>query len=316
MINTLTKPNYQADANKDNYGFSHGSRLVLGCSGLGGVWGAVEEEESVKVILSALENGISTLDTAPSYNRSEEFVGKALKQWNGERPFISTKIGRLFAEKADEFKLDYTRDTMLKSMENSLEKLNVDYVDVLFLHEPHMLPYDKQDDIVETLSYIKEQGMAKKIGVGGNPVDDFYPFFESGIFDVVSGFMKMDACNMSAFEKDIPYFQENNIAYYAASALHMGLLGARFDKLCEERPNNEWISNKDVDTAIEIKKIADENNMDIAELSLRYLMSVKEASRVVVGSRKIAQIESTVDCWNKGSLSEDLFNQITNCIYK
>ncbi|OHX66615.1 aldo/keto reductase [Flammeovirga pacifica] len=316
MINTLLKPTYLADVYKDHHSFSHGTRMVLGTSGLGGVWGPVDETESVDLILYALENNILSLDTAPSYNRAEEFVGKALKQWKGEKPFISTKIGRLFAEKADEFHLDYSRDAMLRSIETSLERLGVDAVDILFLHEPHMLPYDKKDDIIETLSLIKSKGYAKKIGVGGNPVPEFYPFFESGLFEVVSGFMKMDACNMSAFDTDIPYFQKNDIRYYAASALHMGLLGSRFDRLCDERPNNEWISNRDVDTAIKVKAIADENNIDLAGMSLRYLMSTIEADRIVIGARKTEQIKTTVDYWKQGGLTETVHNKITECIFK
>ncbi|PWJ37915.1 aldo/keto reductase [Sediminitomix flava] len=316
MISTIAKPTYQADVYQESKLFSHGTRLVLGTSGLGGVWGEVDEDESVGCILYALEHGILSLDTAPSYNRSQEFVGKALKQWDGEKPYISTKIGRLFAEKADDFNLDYSRDGMLRSMENSLETLGVDQVDLLFLHEPHLTPIAQKDEILETLNFIKEQGWTKKIGVGGNPTPEFYPFMESGLFEVISGFTKMDACNMSAFEKDIPLIQEKGHAYYAASALHMGLLGRRFDEYCKERPNNEWISNKDVDVAIKIKSIADELDIDLAEMALRYLMSVKEANRVVIGARKSDQIQTTVDYWRKGALSEEVFNRITDTIYQ
>ncbi|MEH0152655.1 aldo/keto reductase [Limibacter armeniacum] len=315
MISTAVKPVYKQDIYQDNDAFSHGSRLVLGTSGLGGVWGPVDEQESIDCILYALENGILSMDSAPSYSRAEAFLGKALRQWKGEKPYISTKVGRLVAEKADEYHLDYTHEGMIRSVECSLETIGVEQVDLLFLHEPHLVPFERKDEIIETLRYIKEKGWARKIGVGGNPVDEFYPFLDSGLFEVVSGFTKMDACNMSAFEKDIPYFQQKGIAYYAASALHMGLLGRRYEEYCEQRPNNEWISNRDVDVAIKVKPIADELGIDIAELGLRYVLSVKEADRVVIGARKSYQVQNTIDFWQKGALSEEIFQKITDAIY-
>jgi hypothetical protein len=65
-------------------------------------------EESVDCLLYAFENGITTLDTAPSYSKSEEYVGRALKRWRGELPFISTKVGRLQSDTAFDAKLDYS----------------------------------------------------------------------------------------------------------------------------------------------------------------------------------------------------------------
>ncbi len=94
----MITPTYIHDDFRKNGRFNGGSRLVLGTSGLGGVWGPVDEKESIKAILYALEQGVEVIDTAPSYNKAQEYLGKALQRWNGKRPFISTKIGRLQAE--------------------------------------------------------------------------------------------------------------------------------------------------------------------------------------------------------------------------
>lgn len=313
MIDTNLKPTFKKDIHAETGNFDKGTRLVYGTSGLGGVWGPVVEEESVNAILFALEKGIKTLDTAPSYNRSQEFVGKALRQWKGEKPYVSTKVGRLMGELADDYNLDYTPEGMRKSVMNSLEILGVDSIDLLFLHEPQFVPIENIEEILEALHSFKEEGLVKKLGVGGNPVESFNPYI-AGNFDVVSGFMKMDACNLSAFDHDVPFFKKNNIDYYAASALHMGLLGRRFQEHVANPPNNEWITNKDVAIAVKVNEVAEKHNIPLAELALAYVLCMEEADRVVVGPRNMAQIEDVVNFWNNGGISEEIFNEISDII--
>ena len=102
-------PTYKQDIYTGEFP-AHGSRLVFGTSGLGGVWGEVAESESIDCILYALENGITSFDTAPSYSDAELYLGKALQQWKGMKPFVSTKVGRKKADSAFDAKLDYIRE--------------------------------------------------------------------------------------------------------------------------------------------------------------------------------------------------------------
>lgn len=309
-----TKPTYiKGDYQKSSF-FSGQSRLVCGCSGLGGVWSPVEESVAVEAMMYALERGVRVFDTAPSYNMSQTYLGKALRQWKGEKPFISTKVGRLKAEKADDCIVDYTPETMRKSVHESLEVLGIDKIDLLFLHEPHLVPVEKMDEIMDCLQSFKKEGIVGMLGIGGNPIERFYPHMIKDNFDVLSGFLKMDACNLSGFEKDIPQIREENIGYYAASALHMGLLGRRLDMYNEDRPNNEWITNLDVDTAMKTNEIAKKHNIPLSRLALRYLFSMEEADRVVVGPHTQVQLADLLDAWDEGVLSEDIFNEITENI--
>ncbi|MEM6841327.1 MAG: aldo/keto reductase [Bacteroidota bacterium] len=310
----LIQPSYQPDINATSSLLDKGSRLVYGTSGLGGVWGKVDESESIDCLLYAFEHKISSLDTSPSYNRSEEFVGKALQRWKGQRPFISTKVGRLPAEKADECYVDYSAESMRSSLMRSLDRLQVEQVDLLFLHEPHLVPLDKIEEILETLKTFRAEGLTRLLGVGGNPTDDFRPYITSDNFQVVSGFLKMDACNLSAFDADIPHFQKEQVAYYAASALHMALLGTRFERYQTDPPNTEWITTQDLKAAAVVDAIAQKNQIPLSTLAQRYLFSIREADRVVMGARKISQIQSTVSDWAQGALPQDLFDEITNAI--
>ncbi|SDL01794.1 Predicted oxidoreductase [Catalinimonas alkaloidigena] len=311
---SLIAPTYQPDLNHRHPAFQKGSRLVYGTSGLGGVWGNVDPEESIACLLYAFEQGIGSVDTSPSYSRAEEFLGKALQRWRGERPFLSTKVGRLPAEKADECYVDYSPESMRRSVLTSLEKLGVDQVDLLFLHEPHLVPLDRMEEILDTLRSFQAEGYTRMLGVGGNPTDGFRPFVTQENFQVVSGFLKLDACNLSAFQQDLPHFQKHGIAYYAASALHMALLGNRFEAYVAEPPNTAWITTDDVATAQAVNAIAQQHNLPLASLAQRYLFSIKEADRIVMGARTISQIEATIRDWQAGVLPRDLFDAVTAAI--
>lgn len=140
------------------------------------------------------------------------------------------------------------------------------------------------------------------------------PFVHKENFDVVSGFLRLDACNLSAFDGEIQKYREEGIAYYAASALHFSLLGNRFETYRKEGVDGEWITRSDLENAIRVKAVADKHGMSLATLSQRYLFSIEEADRVVMGARTPAQIKATIDDWKAGKLPEEIFNEVTACI--
>lgn len=307
-------PTYIDRDYKKSHFFKNTSRLVCGCSGLGGVWRPVTEKVAVGTLLYAMENGISVFDVAPSYNRGQEFLGKALRESSRKDFFISTKVGRLKANRADHVKVDYNTDAMRKSIYESLDMMHLEHIDLLFLHEPHLAPLDKMNEIMDCLSQFKEEGVVRRLGIGGNPPEEFYPYVRNEYFEVVSGFLKMDACNLSAFSREVPHLKKEKMAYYAASGLHMGLLGRRLDQYARQRPDSEWISNEDVDIALKINELAEMHEMPLSRLAMRYLFSMEEADRVVIGPSNLAQLKDMMQAWDEGKLRKNLFDEITNII--
>ena len=310
----VATPTYKKDIYQSDFP-ARGSRLVYGTSGLGGVWGEVNPAESVECLLYAFENGITTLDTSPSYSNSELYVGKALKEWRGERPFISTKVGRLQADSAFDAKLDYSPEGMRKSLYHSLDLLGVEAVDLLFLHEPQWVPLERIDEILDTLQSFKKEGLTKMLGVGGNPSVAFMPYIKKNIFSVLSGFCRLDACTLTAFESELPYLMEQGVAYYAASALHFSLLGNRFDTYTKTPPQDtEYIGETEIQNAIKVNDIAKKHGIPLPTLAQRYLFSINEATRVVMGARNIKQIQNTIADWQQGALPKSIFDEITDIL--
>ena len=117
------------------------------------------------------------------------------------------------------------------------------------------------------------------------------------------------------FEDELAVYQEQNIAVYAASSLHFSLLGARFEHY-RQHPgeDNEYITEMDVENAVRVNEIARKYNISLPTMAQRYLFSMEEATRVVIGARKISQIHHTIDDWKQGALSEPVFEEITDAI--
>lgn len=285
------------------------SKCVLGTAGLGGVWGPVNKDESVLTILLALQNGIQALDTAPAYGNAEELVGIALKQWQGVQPCISTKVGRLKSFAADKGIYDYSSLSMEKSVLESLKILNVDAVDVLFLHDPSAI--SQQDDIeriFRQMQLFKQKGYTKKIGIGGNCPDWFQQYDYTSIFDVMMEYNRLDACCTDALTTSLPYCQSKDIEFYSASPLHMGLLGNRYQEFMASPP--AWFDKEIIDRAIHVKKIADKHQLSLPSLAHRFILSVQENFKMVIGPSNTHQLLETLADIKEGCLSNTIFKEI------
>ena len=303
-------PTYKANIYESKFP-AYGSRLVYGTSGLGGIWGKVNEPESIDCILYALENEITSFDSAPSYNNAELYLGKALKQWRGNVPFVSTKVGRLRGDTAFNAKLDYSSQGMKESVLRSLDVLGLDKVNLLFLHEPQWVPLDKIEEILETFLSFKEQGFAEMLGIGGNPSSAFMPYVNNKYFDAISTFCMMDACNLSAFNEIIPTTLKENISVYAASSLHFSLLGNRFEQYTKEDSGIAEISKIDIQNTIHVNELAKKYGLPLATLAQRYLFSIEEAARVGMGGRRCRQKQGSVSHWKAGALPKNIFDEIS-----
>ncbi|WON92713.1 aldo/keto reductase [Sphingobacterium sp. UGAL515B_05] len=283
-------------------------KVILGTAGLGGVWGKVDPEESVQTILEALSHGIGALDAAPAYGDAESIVGQALELWTGERPVISTKVGRLKSYVATEAKYDYSIAGMQRSVDESLRTLGVSTVDVLFLHEPAVLTVNNAERVVSAIEHFKEKGFAKKIGIGGNPPDWFLPFLEEGRFDILMEYNKLNACRVDALQNSIPRCQQTQTEYYAASPLNMGLLGCKFQEFSRCIP--DWLDVGTVEQARRIQAIAERNNLPLEVLALRFLLNLNVEFKLVLGAANRQQLQNSLGAINQGKLPVKIYKEI------
>src|SRR6185437_9898930 len=284
------------------------SLCVLGTAGLGGVWGKIDPEESIKTILIALKNGVTCIDSAPAYGDAESFVGIALSQWEGEKPLISTKVGRLKSYSATEGLYDYSNYGMEKSVENSLKTLDIPVIDILFLHDPGAIHERDAERILEKLVQFKKGGYSKKIGLGGNSPDWFKKYITGDLFDVVMEYNRLNVCWTDPLYSTLSDCKSKGIDFYAASPLYMGLLGNRFEEYIASPP--EWLQTSSIKRAEQVKMIADRYQIRLASIAHRFLLSVPENLKIVIGPKDSNQLQQAVIDFREGPLPKNIMEEI------
>lgn len=165
-------------------------RHGLGGASLGNLYRAVDDDEAAALVAAAWNNGVRYFDTAPHYGAglSEERLGRALAGRSREEFQLSTKVGRLLlpeegprADRADGGSLfvtsrpyrrvrDYTRDGVHRSIDDSLKRLGVDRLDVVFVHDPDDYMTEALDQAFPALDELRSQGVIGAYGAGMNSV--------------------------------------------------------------------------------------------------------------------------------------------------
>jgi aryl-alcohol dehydrogenase-like predicted oxidoreductase len=281
--------------------------LALGTAGLGGVWGAVNPADSIQALIMALESGIEVFDTAPAYGRAEEFIGRALEQWKGSLPFISTKVGKLPAT-GPSGSIDFSPPAMRRSIKQSLDRLKINNVNLLLLHEPQLVPPAERRGVIETLLSFKENGLALHLGLGGGYAEGWSGFLDSGSFDVVMIHNRLDACCFDGLPEDVSQVRRNRAALYGASLLHNGLLGDRFDAYASHKP--AWMDDVYIRRARRLRTLAGEHGLSLSSLAHRFAFSIAEYDRLVLGASNPAQLRSALMDWSQGPLEWPLFDAV------
>lgn len=198
------------------------SRICLGTWAIGGwMWGGTDERESIQTIHKALDNGINMIDTAPVYGfgQSEEIVGKALKEYGKrEKIILATKVG--LGWKDGQLFRDSSPQRILKEIDDSLKRLQTDYIDIYQIHWPDTsVPFEKT---ATTLLSLIEQKKIRCIGVSNFSVQQMQDFQKYAPINT-----SQPPYNLfeRAIEKDIlAYTEKSGITTLAYGSLCRGLL--------------------------------------------------------------------------------------------
>lgn len=283
-------------------------RLALGVAGIGGAWMKVDEGESVATLLHALERGVRAFDSAPAYVDGEKLLGRALAQWRGPRPIISTKTGRLPARSAHEGNFDFSTASMRTSLERSLALLGVPQVDLLFLHDPQIVPPPERPRVVDALRQLQADGLARHLGLAGGDGAGWNGFVETGAFAVAMLFRRLDPCIFAGLRDDVPRVRRAGMLTYGASPLHMGLLGARYDEFLRDQP--EWVWPPQRARAVKLRALAERHGLALPSLAHRFMFGLAEVDRVVIGASNRAQLDAALADFAAGPLPLEIFDEV------
>ena len=206
------------------------SNLSFGASSLGGVFHSIKENDGIEAVITAVENGINFIDVSPYYGhlKAETVLGKALKLIPRDKYYLSTKVGRYGKDGVNYW--DYSAKRATESVYESMERLNVDYIDLINVHDIEFT--DLQTVAEETLPALVE--LKKKGIVGHVGITDLQPenlkwvieHSEEGTVESVLNFCHY-CLNDELLVDFLDFFEERGIGVINASPLSMGLLSER-----------------------------------------------------------------------------------------
>ncbi|HVX76208.1 MAG TPA: aldo/keto reductase [Bradyrhizobium sp.] len=200
------------------------TRIALGTWAIGGwMWGGSDEAESIRTIHSAIDRGISLVDTAPVYGfgKSEEIVGKALAEVGARKVLIATKVGLDWRD-GQPFR-NATAARIRKEVEDSLRRLRRDAIDIYQVHWPD--PKTPMAETAEAMAGLYRAGKIRAIGVSNFSLEQVREFRSVAPLHVMQpphNLFERQA------EKDLlPYCRDNGIVTLAYGSLCRGLLSGR-----------------------------------------------------------------------------------------
>ncbi|MFP4368378.1 MAG: aldo/keto reductase, partial [Candidatus Kapaibacterium sp.] len=142
------------------------ARIGLGTWAIGGwMWGGTDEKESIKTIHTALDKGINMIDTAPAYGfgKSEEITGKAIKEYGGREKIVLATKTALEWDDNENVKRNATKERIFKEIEDSLRRLQTDYIDIYQVHWPD--PLVDVEETAEAMTALIDDGKILAAGV-------------------------------------------------------------------------------------------------------------------------------------------------------
>jgi len=274
------------------------SEIGLGAWQLGknSGWRNLSEKEAIQIVEKAVDYGINFFDTAPNYGHGtgESRLGKALKSVDRDKIVISTKFGH-----TDSGSLNFDSDYIRQSLDNSLKRLQVDYVDSLLFHNPPAEYLDgSKNDHYEILEKLKEEGKIKAYGASLDTAEEMKLLMNTTSSQVIEAFFNIfwqDAVNAFDLAK------QKEVGIIAKVPLDSGWLSGKYNESSSFNDIRSRWSKEDIKTRAQlVSKTRDilgaENNLP--QHAIAFCLAYDAVSTVIPGSSTLEQLSSNVESAN------------------
>ena len=291
------------------------SELSFGTATQGGLFKAVSEADAEAVFSCAWDAGIRYFDTAPwyGYGQAEARIGAFLAERSSDA-VLSTKVGRLLREgvpphpsqlepdgytrsfnTASPFNVvyDYSYDGIMRSFEESLERLGLDHLDILFIHDPDV-PGLSVDEVMRSgyraLAELRADGRVKAIGAGMNQWQMPLEFAQTGAFDVF-----LLAGRYTLLEQDslpfMDYCARNGVGVIPCSVYNSGLLTR---PSTSARYTYASVPPEVLARALKIEAICERHGVVLRAAAMQFPLAHPASVSVMTAARSVAQLEDTL----------------------
>ena len=283
----------------------------IGTSPFGGLFASVSESAVADVISTSMEMGLNYFDTAPHYGMgsAEVRLGRNINHLPRSSFVVSTKVGRLIvpSEKADdpgwenstaavERIFDFSAAGIERSLLESLERLKMESVEMVFIHDPDGAADQAISEAYPVLERLRAEGIVKTIGIGITSNEIPTRFINETDIDVVLIALKYTLLDQSAGIELLPTALRKGVSVIAGGVFNSGILtnpkaGATF--------NYEPASPEVLARAQKIEKFFEDRGVSLAQAALQFPMQHPAISAILVGCRSADEVTTNVALYNK-----------------
>ena len=274
------------------------SEIGLGAWQLGNNsgWQSMSENNALEIVEKALELGINFFDTAPNYGHgtSEDRLGKALKEVDRSTIVLNTKFGH-----SDAGKTNYNSSYIRESLEGSLKRLRVDYIDSLIMHNPPLEYLDgNKNDHYEIFERLIEEGKIKAYGASLDTYEDMKLLMETTNAKVIEAFFNILHQDASrAFD----LATKKDVAIIAKIPLDSGWLSGKYNAESTFDDIRKRWSKHDIQIRAnlidKVKAIVDAQE-NLAHKAISFCLSYDAVATIIPGNVNIAQLVNNVESIN------------------
>ena len=275
--------------------------LSFGASSLGQEFRPVTLDEAIRSVHVALDCGLNFIDTSPFYGRgiSEVLLGVALRGVPRDRYTLCTKLGRY-----DLAHFDFTARRVAESVDVSLHRLGVDYLDIVLCHDIEFVEMQQiVDETLPALRKIQKAGKVRFIGFSGYPQKIFKFVCDQTPVDCVLSYNQYTLQNTRFADETMPYLKSKGIG-----AMNAGPFSAR---LLTNAPLPKWLKEPESVKAA-ARRAAEhcaKRGVDIARLALQFSIAHPDITTTIAGSANPENIRKWAQ-WAAEPLDEALLAEV------
>lgn len=266
--------------------------------GIANTAGKPDEEKSFAILQTALEGGVTTLDTARAYGDSELVIGRFLKQWQGEMPAIITKVPTLQGSTPRELE-----KFVAESVEQSLERLGISKLDAVMLHGAKD-PILHGKACADAVKALVDHGYTDKVGVSVYTAEDIEGMLPYEIFSVTQ-------VPMSIFDQRliaggwIDKLRQRDYTVFVRSVFLQGLFFLDPDKM-----DDPVLLEHAAPKLRLLRQVAEDENMTLAQLAIAFIRDCPGVTSLVLGADTPAQVQENLAQFDTPALSEAVMERL------
>jgi len=280
-------------------------RYSLGTAALGGLYTSVSDEGAADLVAAALQAGIDYFDTAPQYGHgvSEQRLGRALAGVDRDSVTVSTKVGRLVVDDpagdtrwfADAPPSDvvfaFDRSSILRSIEESLERLGCDRLDVVNIHDPDDYADQAIDESYPVLHELRRQGVIRAIGVGMNQSAIPTRFITETEIDLVLLAGRYTLLDQSSLADLIPAARSAGVSIIIGGVFNSGILANPDDS-----PHFNYLPAGDeiITRVHHLRDVCRDHDVELMQAALAFPHREPSVTSVLLGARSRGELEQSL----------------------